>query len=254
MRKKKYILGYPIIYFVIFLFLTSSCKKDDGVNINNINFNSSVTYGSVQDLDGNTYKTVIIGNQTWMAENLKTTKYNDGTSIPLVTDSATWKKLTTPGYCWYNYSEAGFKAAYGALYNWYAINTGKLCPTGWHVPTLNEWDTLITYLGDSLAKGKLLKSVSGGKLKETGNTHWISPNFDASNESGFTALSGGACFSSGIFFDAGNIGYWWSSTDGNPTTPNLAYVLDISYADASVDISAFYKKNGFSVRCIKDSE
>ena len=109
---------------------------------------------NVVDIDGNVYHTVTIGTQVWMVENLKTTRYNDGTAIPLVTDGTAWAALTTPGYCWYNNDSATYKNTYGALYNWYAVNTGKLAPTGWHVPTDSEWTVLTTYLGgESLQAG-----------------------------------------------------------------------------------------------------
>ena len=121
--------------------------------------------GNVTDDDGNVYHSVTIGTQVWMVENLKTTKYNDGTSIPLVTDATDWHNLLTPGYCWNNNDEATYKATYGALYNWYTVNTGNLCPTGWHVPGDAEWTTLTTYLGG--------EDVAGGKLKEVGITHWL---------------------------------------------------------------------------------
>ena len=118
------------------------------------------TGGTVTDIDGNVYHTVTIGTQTWMVENLKTTKYNDGTAIPLVTDSTAWLNLTTPGYCWYNNDAATYKNTYGALYNWFTVNTSKLAPSGWHVPTDAEWTTLITYLGG--------ETVAGGQMKSTG--------------------------------------------------------------------------------------
>ena len=159
------------------------------------------------DIDGNAYKAIKIGNQVWMYENLKTTKLNDGTAIPLVTTSAAWGNLTTPGYCWYNNDEASNKNVYGALYNWYTINTGKLCPAGWHVPTVAEWTTLTTFLGG--------ESVAGGKLKETGIAHWKSPNTGASNETGFTALPGGFRDFDGVFAQIYNSGCWWSATEYN---------------------------------------
>jgi len=141
---------------------SSSCKKKDDNN------NPTTTAGKVTDIDGNVYDTVKIGTQIWIIENLKTTKYNDGTSIPMVTDSAAWINLTTPGYCWHKNTSASYKNTYGALYNWYAVNTGKLAPKGWHVPSDAEWTTLITYLGGD--------SIAGGKMKETGMSHWFSPN------------------------------------------------------------------------------
>ena len=124
-----------------------------------------------------------------MAENLRTTKYNDGTPIPQVTDAAAWSNLMTPGYCWYNNDAAKYKETYGALYNWYTVNIGNLCPSGWHVPADTEWMVLTAHLGG--------EKISGGKLKETGTLHWDKPNLRATNETGFTALPGGRCYFSG---------------------------------------------------------
>ena len=155
-----------------------------------------------QDGDGNNYPIVTIGTQTWMTENLKTTKYNDGTDIPLVIVDTAWNSLSTPAYCWYN-NDFINKVNYGALYNWYTVSTSKLCPKGWHVLSDAEWTVLTTYLGDN----------AGGKLKEAGFTHWSSPNTVATNESGFTALPGGFRWSSGYFYFVGYNGLWWSSSE-----------------------------------------
>ena len=197
--------------------------------------------GTVSDIDGNTYKTVTIGTQTWMAENLRVARYKNGTEIPLVTDETDWAALSTPGYCWYNNDEATYKANYGALYNWYTVSTSNLCPTGWHVPTDAEWTTLTTYLGG--------ESVAGGKLKETGTTHWTSPNTGATNETGFTALPGGGRGEDGVFRYIGGACDLWSVTE-----------FDASYAWYRRLVSSrndairpnFYKKAGFRVRCLRD--
>lgn len=167
--------------------------------------------GTVTDSDGNVYNTVTIGTQVWMAENLRTTKYKDNTAIPLVTDNTAWTNLSTPGYCWYNNDAATNKSTYGALYNWYTVNTGKLCPTGWHVPTDAEWSTLTTCLGGV--------GVAGGKLKEAGTSHWMSPNVGATNETGFTALPSGYRYAGGTFEYNGLGGWWWSSTESSLLTP-----------------------------------
>ena len=153
----------------------------EGNNTNNgdIVFNPNITYGSITDIDGNTYKTVTIGTQTWMAENLKVTKYNDGIAIPNVTDNTAWRELTTGALCDYGNTPSNSET-YGKLYNWHAVNTGKLCPTGWHVPSDAEWTELTDYLGGT--------SVAGDKLKETGSTHWSNLRTGATNETGFTAL------------------------------------------------------------------
>jgi uncharacterized protein (TIGR02145 family) len=205
-------------------------------------FNPNLTYGLVSDNDGNTYKTIQIGTQTWMAENLKTTKYNDGTAIPLVTVNSAWAALTTPGYCWNNNDAATYKATYGALYNCYTVNTGKLCPTGWHVPSNAEWTTLTTYLGG--------ESVAGSILKETGTTHWFNSNFGGTNSSGFTALPGGYRLSIGSCNGIGFDGYWWSSTEYSTA---YAWKWSMYHNLASVSRGSYHEKQfGFSVRCLRD--
>jgi len=216
------------------------------VNINNTTYANAGNTGSskktvsVTDIEGNVYNTVIIGTQIWMAENLKTTKYRNGTSIPNVTDATSWDNLTTPGYCWYNNDDAN-KSTYGALYNWHTVNTGKLAPTGWHVPTDTEWSTLTTFLGG--------ESVAGGKLKETGTTHWISPNIGATNEIGFAALPGGDHGSNGAFGYDGVYGSWWSSTEDSSSG---AWTRSMRNSLSGVYRFGSSKEYGFSVRCVKD--
>lgn len=207
--------------------------------------NPGLTYGSVSDTDGNTYKTIQIGTQTWMAENLKTSRFNDGTPLvkmPLEDNSYSY----SPGYSWYNDDPATYKTAYGALYNWQAIdvrlnNFKNVCPVGWHVPDDAAWDTLAIHLGGL--------TVAGGKLKEAGTSHWNSPNTNATNISGFTALPGGYSMGSGNYFRRiGEMGFWWSTTN---------YDLYRGW------IWSMYKNNGDinrldygvsqgSVRCVKD--
>jgi uncharacterized protein (TIGR02145 family) len=199
-------------------------------------FNPLKTYGSLTDIEGNVYKTITIGTQTWMAENLKTIKYNDGTAIPLVTDAA-WGTMTTPAYCWYN-NDAAYKDTYGAMYNWYTVNTGKLCPSGWHVPTDAEWTILTTYLGGV--------SVAGGKLKETGTTHW-SINTGADNETGFTAVPGGGRGDNGMFDLIEDISATWSSTESNSLEALLLY---LGGGTSIVGIDYREKFLGLSVRCL----
>lgn len=196
---------------------------------------------TIEDIEGNTYNTIKIGNQTWMDRNLKTTRYNDGTPIPLINDSTNWASLSSPGYCWYNNEMSSFKSLYGALYNGYSVSTGKLCPMGWHVPNDSEWTVLITYLGG--------ETVAGEKLKEKGLDFWVSPNTGANNESGFTALPGGLRYYDGIFHDFGFSGYWWTSTEYSESRAFFRY-MDYEYSN----VFRFnnLKKIGFSVRCIKD--
>lgn len=219
-----------IVVCASFLVLASSCKKEaeDDPSV-------------IKDGDGNVYASVTIGTQVWLKENLKTTKYNDGTSIPLVTD-VTWRDLTTPGYCWYDNDEATYKNTYGALYNWYVVNTGKLCPKGWHVPSDTEWTTLATNLGG--------EDIAGGKLKEAGTTHWNPPNTLGFNESGFTALPGGLRSFGGSFGYIGQINFLWSSDQsGGPTA---AWDRRLNYDDGKISRYGEYKTQGHSVRCIKD--
>ncbi len=206
--------------------------------LNNVYFNPDVTYGTVNDYDGNVYKTVQIGTQTWMAENLRTETYNQGTAIPFVTDRTKWAALATSGYCWYN-SSSDF---YGALYNWHAVDTGLLCPVGWHVPTDTEWTILTDYLGG--------ETLAGIKLKEPETLHWSSLNSNTTNESGFTALPGGYRNYQGIFANIRQMGYWWSSTkDGSSYAVYRALAGNYSNVDKNIS----FIKSGFSVRCLKDN-
>jgi len=198
------------------------------------------TGGTVTDIDGNVYNTVTIGTQVWMVENLKVTHYNNGTAIPLVTDGTAWTSLTTPGYCWYNNNYVTYGSVYGALYNWYTVNTGNLCPAGWHVPTDAQWTILTDYLGGL--------SVAGGKLKETGTTHWAIPNTGATNESGFTALPGGWRGYDGSFHDITYTGYWWSATQNGTS----AWERELYQGNTTVCRISNSKFAGCSVRCIKD--
>jgi len=195
---------------------------------------------TIRDLAGNLYKTVKIGNQTWMAENLKTTKYNDGTSIPLVTEKSKWIVLSTPAYCWYN-NDTTYKNIYGALYNRYAVNSNKLCPTGWHVSTDAEWTEMVDFLGG--------KEVAAAKLKESGITHWSGPDSGATNESGFSAIPGGTRYVNGIYFTHKEIGYWWTYTVSDDLN---GWYRSMYYSNSIVDRNYHDSTNGFSVRCVKD--
>jgi uncharacterized protein (TIGR02145 family) len=193
------------------------------------------------DPDNNNYGVVTIGTQVWMADNLKTTKFSDASPIPLVTDNTAWSNLSTPGYCWYDNDESTNKDTYGALYNWYTVGAGNLCPAGWHVPSDAEWEFLVTYLGGA--------SITGGKLKETGTAHWADPNTGATNETGFTARPGGTRTSSAIYKYITILGYWWASTEASASS---AWYRNIYNNNSSLLKNNFTKTNGFSVRCLKD--
>jgi len=196
------------------------------------------------DADNNSYSTVKIGNQVWMTENLKTTRYNDGTSIPRETDNTAWQHLSTPAIAWLNNDSATYHHLFGVLYNGFAAGTGQLAPKGWHVPSDSEWDTLVTYLGGN--------SVAGGKLKESGTTHWLNPNTGATNEVGFSAFpvrenEGGGIPGFGL---NGRSAWWWSSTQNSNN--NSAGFLSVSSDYESIFKMNLIRTMGFSVRCIKD--
>jgi uncharacterized protein (TIGR02145 family) len=205
-----------------------------------INVATAQNGSTVKDLDGNNYKTIKIGNQTWMAENLRSTKYNDGTVIPLVTDKPSWILLSTPAFCWYN-NDTIYKNSYGALYNGYAINTDKLCPSGWHVSTEAEWETLIDFLGG--------KNIAGGKLKESGTTFWKEPNSGATNESGFTALPGGTRYKNGLFFSIKTNGYWWILSKAGSLN---GWYWSMNNSTVGLSKNYYDLTNGSSVRCVRD--
>lgn len=210
----------------------------DGYNWRSLTRMVEHTSGLLTDIDGNSYTTIILGTQVWMGENLRTSLYNDNTSIPQITDGPTWAGLTSGAWCWYN-NDSSLNIPYGKLYNWNAVNTGKLCPTGWHVPTDVDWTTLKDYLDP----------FAGGKMKEEGTLHWNSPNDFVTNASGFTALPGGCRESNGIFVQFSDIGYYWSSTEFNSGN---AWFLRLSKTSVLFFFSGSNKKEGKSVRCVKD--
>ncbi len=206
---------------------------------------------NVIDIDGNEYTTVIIGSQIWLGQNLKTTKYNDSIPIPLVTDGYTWDYLTSAAYCWYE-NDISYKNPYGALYNWAVVNSGKLCPLGWHVPTDAEWTALTDYLGGEM--------VAGDKLKEKGNAHWqindkeeeFGVVTNPTNETGFTALPGGSRTQgySGWYWFLGYDGTWWSSSENNSKL--VSYRTMLYYSPGVFGMEEDIKNYGLSVRCLCD--
>lgn len=198
--------------------------------------------GTVTDIDGNIYHTVQIGDQIWMVENLRTTRYRNGDPIPNITDKTAWQSLTTGGYCWYN-NDSKNKPVYGALYNWFAVNDSrKLVPEGWHVPSHQEWTVLWNFLGG--------QNLAGGKLKETGSLHWTNPNNGATNESGFCALPGGVRSNLGDFYQLGSFGYWWCTDETNNTD---AWSVSAGHVLVQMeDYGGCNKNEARSVRCIKD--
>ncbi len=210
-------------------------------------FNSCDT-NTVADIDGNVYKTVTIGSQVWMAENLKTTRYSDGSQIKYPgTDTIKWTIDTDGSYAWYDNDEAKYKDTYGALYNWYAaINPAGLCPYGWSIPSNDDWNIMFAFLeGDD---------VAGGKMKSTGTIEeatglWKSPNTGATNESGFSGLPAGYRGGGGWFHYIGGSAGWWSTAEFDELGAHSP-TLDYSYARVFTGVSG--KHIGFSVRCLKD--
>ena len=222
------------LVIVTIIILTVSCSKKGS------SVPDPVPGSPVTDIDGNLYKTVIIGNQVWMAENLKVTRYSNGDLIPEVSDSS-WVSLLTGAFCWYDNDSVTNKKTYGALYNWYALNDSRgIAPAGWHIPSDGDWTELTDFLGGD--------TISAPKLKETGKVHWTNPNAASTNETGFTALPGGSLYNNGPFTYLGNYGYWWTSTEKSDST---AWFRGMYYS-TRVFRNNSWKSNGYSVRCVKN--
>jgi uncharacterized protein (TIGR02145 family) len=251
--KKSLIAGSIGILGISLLFTGVSCNKGNPVNNNN--------NGTITDADGNIYQTIKIGNQVWMAENLRTTKYNDGTAIPLVTDSAAWHYRTTPSYCYYsNTTNADSIKEFGALYNWYTVDTKKLAPAGWHVPSDSEWTVLKNYLvingynwdgtTDTATYNKIAKSLAS-------KTDWatsisagaIGNDLTKNNSSGFSALPGGCRDGDGGFGTIGDGGDWWSATADGVSS---ACVRGLAYDGDNLVRGYSVESCGFSVRLVRD--
>ncbi|MFA5644708.1 MAG: FISUMP domain-containing protein [Patescibacteria group bacterium] len=203
---------------------------------------------TVSDADDNVYSAVVIGNQCWMGENLKTTKFSDDSSIPNITTS--WQDTVTPTYGWYNNDYATYGSIYGALYNWYAIDSSSngsknVCPSGWVIPSTTDWSELFTFAGGT--------TVAGGKLKATSTTYWDSPNTGATDEFGFTALPGGVkWYTTQAWYSIEQVGQYWAS---NQYSSSEAYQFAFRYDSARInyDVTAYInKKAGLAVRCIRD--
>ena len=181
-------------------------------------------------------------NQVWTSFNLDVSTYRNGDPIPHVTDPAVWGTLTTGAYCYYDNDSATYAAIYGKLYNWHAVNDPRgLAPVGWHIPSKDEWDTLITNLGG--------KPIAGGRMKFPGTDFWTSPNVAATNVSGFSGLPGGYR-DLGVFLNNGITGYWWTSTSRNTSVAWDTFLNH--YAAGAGRIDGYLKRAGMSVRCVRD--
>lgn len=232
MVQKKNIRMYPLLAVGLILLLTGSCKKDE---------NNGFSGPTVSDIDGNVYHTVTIGTQVWMVENLATTHYRNGAPIFNVTDSTQWNSQKAGAYCRYN-SFRDPSTINDKLYNWYAVNDSRnIAPEGWHIPSDEEWNTMINYLGGM--------GVAGSRLKQKGTYFWLSPNSDATNESGFSAKAGGMINQYNVFLSLGYQGYWWSSAELDSENANY---WSLTYLNGTVSTSHFLKLYGLTIRCIKD--
>jgi len=241
----------------LYIYKSGTVVTKRAVNdIDSVIFYKALDPAAVVDIDSNLYHSVTIGTQTWMVENLKTTKFKNGTIIPNITDGTIWSNLTTPGYCSYN-NYAANKNIYGALYNLYAVNSGMLAPTGWHIPTDAEWTTLENYLiangynydgtktGNKIAKS--LASTIGWSTST--NAGAVGNDLTKNNTSGFAGLPGGCRYGSGMFDGVGGSGCWWRSTENNATN---AWGRSLYFGSSNVNNFYSDKQCGYSVRCVRD--
>ena len=227
---------YKILSACLLLTINTQCNRTDR--------------NTVKDIDGNIYKTTMIANFWWMTENLKSTRFNDGSVIPCIKDQSIWLRLDSSAYCFYQNDE-NFADTLGFLYNWYAVNSGKLCPNGWRVPTDYEWKELegsadTKYgIGDSIWNkmglrgfdaGQRLKSVTGWRIGVTGT-----------DDLGFSALPGGERLSR--FYAGSSSGFWWTSTEASTSS---AYYRSLVYSFELIARDTHPKRMGFSIRCIKN--
>ena len=238
-----------------------TCVDNPNINFTNIGTSIGKFADCIKDIDENTYKTVTIGTQTWMAENLKVSKFNDGTTIPNLEDRVKWFNLNTSAWCYYN-NDSNFNKKYGKLYNGYIVNQSfngnkNICPTGWHVPSIQEWSILKDFTRTGL-KGR------NESLFETDTLSWLSPNLNSTNLSLFTALPGGrrnhpAILNGNLEYDKSpdfdvikQAGFWWSSTNNEDKKNSRVYLLPNNnfYVGGSGDFMPL--EMGYSIRCLKD--
>ncbi len=240
-----------LVYLFVVLGLLISCKKETKEYITDGIVSIGKPIGKIGsgviDIDGNKYRTVIIGNQEWMGENLKVTKYNDGTTIPNIKDYnlTVLKYDTVGGWCYYS-NDSTFNAKYGKLYNWYAASpttngNKNVCPSGWHVPTDGEWTVLTDFLGG--------EKVAGGKMKEVGTANWNEPNKGATNISLFNSIPSGFRSSDSYFYDKGDNLYFWSSLNNSKLT---SWARALSFGGEYILKDSIYKSTFVSIRCLKD--
>jgi len=252
----KHKVFYLLALAATLLIMTNCCKDDEKPRKGKSDavFNSYKEYGTVTDIDGNEYKTITIGTQTWMAENLRVTHYRNGDPISHVKDATAWSNQATGAYCYYrNTNKLDSIATYGYLYNGYCfLDSRGLAPEGWHVPSDAEWLTLVDFVaaGDAITDQWGVNAVAGGRMKETGTLHWDYPNRFADNSSGFTAISGGWRQTyQGVFLQKGYGAHYWTIAE---YSPKFFYGWGIGTDFASIVRNGYFVTDGISVRCIKD--
>jgi uncharacterized protein (TIGR02145 family) len=248
-------INFLTVLFLLTIFV-ASCNKNEDTSpettpiTSDGNFlNPNLTYDSITDQEGNTYATIVIDTQEWMAENLRTTTYANGDPIPNVTSNNEWENLTSGAWVHYNNNNQ-YEEPYGKLYNWYAVSDQRnVCPNGWHVATDGDWNTLINFLDSNAFGGDITPNLSGGKMKSSGTQYWQSPNAEATNESGFSAIPGGSRGSVGNFNSLGYTGIWWTSTEANSL---YVYYRFMKHDNGSISKFSDVKGFGHSVRCVRD--
>jgi len=246
--KKKIININVYLILVILSTYISSCRKENVNELNMQQFNKALNYGEVFDIDSNKYATIKIGQQTWMAENLRTSRYANGDTIQNCTEALEWINLTSGSWAHFN-NNSSFNLLHGKLYNWYAVNDQRnICPTGWHVPSDEEWSLLLNFLGGSNSAGHKLKSRLNGAWAteyqgQTGVGH------DPSNESGFSAIASGSRGTNGQFILMTYRGSFWSTMEYNTTE---AFYREIFWNGDGIGRYNDKKTDGYSCRCIKD--
>jgi uncharacterized protein (TIGR02145 family) len=228
------------LFTVIVIICFYSCDTKEPI----LNPDYTGQIGQLTDIQGNVYKTIGIGSQIWMAENLRTTQLDNGQLLPNVKDESIWHYFKTSGYCYYNNDSVHYHKNYGPLYNFFVVNTDSICPVGWHVPSEEDWQILADYLGGT--------KVAGGKLKDFYGDYWKSPNPCITNNFNFFALPGGyRKFDTGQFSDKGYKGYWWTSTTV-PKNEGQSWVMTLSNENKYLVTNYRYKNEGVSLRCIKN--
>lgn len=233
--------GFILISFGIFSFVACNPVSEP------------IFGGTITDIDGNVYHTLVVGNQTWMIENLKTTHYNDGSAINVVTDSAEWASLITPACCWYNNDSTSYNDTYGLLYNWYAVNSNMMTPRGWHIATEADWQELEAYASVFVYKSNSLAKIlaSSSRWRSSTSSNAVGNNLSANNSSGFSALPGGYRINSRLSYSKiDSVGAWWCSDQTDSV--GFARAVSIRNDQSTVDRRLYNKWKGFSIRCVKD--